>query len=154
MRCVGLDTNILAYAAGVRRVPADDIKIEATRSMLSNLQTDVRLVVASQSWGELLALLSRAGVARAECREILEELRSGMITAPVTLDVFDAALELFGTHQFQIWDAIIVQACAAAGCGLLLSEDMQDGFKKGGLLIANPLNDHRHPAIDAILQVP
>jgi hypothetical protein len=37
-----------------------------------------------------------------------------------------------------IWDAIILAAASEAGCRVLLSEDMQEGFTWGGVTIINP----------------
>lgn len=31
-------------------------------------------------------------------------------------------------HQMRIWDAIVLATAAEAGCELLLTEDLQDGF--------------------------
>jgi predicted nucleic acid-binding protein len=151
---VGIDTNILVYAAGVRRAANDIKKIEASRALLLSFKEDVTVVVSTQTWGELFAVLTRTGMARADARATIIDLRTAITSAPVTTEVFDAALELADTNAFQIWDAIIVKSCDAAGCTLLLSEDMQDGFKVGNILIANPLAQKRHPKVSALFRVP
>jgi predicted nucleic acid-binding protein len=154
MTFVGIDTNILAYAAGVSRAPGDVVKIDAARAILTSFTAGVTVVVSSQAWSELFAVLTRTGMSRIQAREVIEDLRTGIATSPVTTETFDAALDLAEAHGFQIWDAIILKSCQAAGCALLLSEDMQDGFKVGGLLIANPLHEKRHPKLTAVLRVP
>ena len=62
-----------------------------------------------------------------------------------------AAMDLAADHDLSIWDAVILAAAADAGCRLLLSEDMQDGFAWRGLTVANPFADRRHPLLTAIL---
>lgn len=42
-------------------------------------------------------------------------------------------------------------AAAAAGCTLLLSEDMQGGFVTRGLTIVDPLREDTHPKLAALL---
>jgi predicted nucleic acid-binding protein len=50
-----------------------------------------------------------------------------------------------------LWDAVILAASAAAGCRLLLSEDLQDGFTWGSVSVTNPMATTLHPLLtDAI----
>ncbi len=49
-----------------------------------------------------------------------------------------AALNLASVHRLQIWDAVILSAAASAGCRVLLSEDLQDGFTWNGVTVVNP----------------
>ncbi len=63
-----------------------------------------------------------------------------------------SAVDLAVHHQLGIWDAVMLAAASEAGCRLLLSEDMQDGFTWGGVTVANPFATPRHPLLDAMLQ--
>jgi predicted nucleic acid-binding protein len=56
----------------------------------------------------------------------------------VDLDLILAAIDLSRLHSFSFWDALIVRAAAAAGCGLLLSEDLQHGQVVDGVRIEDP----------------
>lgn len=51
----------------------------------------------------------------------------------------------------EIWDAIIIAAAQQAGCGLLPSDDLKDGFFWRGLTVANPFEDHVNPLLASIL---
>jgi predicted nucleic acid-binding protein len=55
-------------------------------------------------------------------------------------------MELAASHQFALWDAIMLAAAGASGCRLLLSEDMQDGFIWRGVTIRNPFTGLPGPA--------
>ena len=48
------------------------------------------------------------------------------------------AVKLAREHALSFYDALIVSAAADAGCGVLLSEDMQHGRKLGAVSIQNP----------------
>jgi predicted nucleic acid-binding protein len=61
------------------------------------------------------------------------------------------AIELATAHRLGIWDSVIVAASIAAGCQLLLSEDMQDGFSWSGLTVVNPMMDTVHPLLAVVL---
>ena len=62
-----------------------------------------------------------------------------------------AATDLAVAHQLGIWDAIVLSAAADAGCRLLLSEDLQDGFTWRGVTVANPFATPRNPLLEAML---
>jgi predicted nucleic acid-binding protein len=62
-----------------------------------------------------------------------------------------AAADLATDHQLSIWDAIILSAASQAGCRLLLSEDLQDGFTWGGVTVVNPFSAPRHLLLNTLL---
>ena len=64
---------------------------------------------------------------------------------------FNEAFDLAARHALQIWDALIVCTAVQAGCVLLLSEDMHDGFVYRGLTIANPFAELPNPRLAALL---
>ena len=58
---------------------------------------------------------------------------------PLTLATHEAALRLAARDGFAFYDALIVAAALGAGCGVLLTEDMQHGRTvEGRLTIRNP----------------
>lgn len=59
-------------------------------------------------------------------------------TAPTTQNIGEAALELVAKNQFQIWGAVIWEASRQAGASVLFTEDLQDGFERGGMRALNP----------------
>jgi predicted nucleic acid-binding protein len=48
------------------------------------------------------------------------------------------ALEIKAAAGLSYWDAAIVAAARALGCGEILSEDMSHGRMFGGIMITNP----------------
>jgi predicted nucleic acid-binding protein len=56
----------------------------------------------------------------------------------MTVSVVDSALEIKAAHRLSYWDAAIVAAARALGCGELLSEDMAHGSTIAGVRIVNP----------------
>ncbi|HEV2363890.1 MAG TPA: hypothetical protein VGS12_06785 [Caulobacteraceae bacterium] len=65
-------------------------------------------------------------------------------------ETLSAALGLAVQHQLQFWDSLICATAVRAGCTLLLSEDMQDGFAWRGLTIANPFAAALHAMFRAL----
>lgn len=141
MIAVGLDTNFLAYLVGIERGDGDAEKVSTVRALYERLIPRVTLHVPLQALGELYNVVHKVRVSRASASEAVQSVRRWAVCDAVTETVFGQALDLAVAHRMQIWDAIIVDACAMAGCILLLSEDMQDGFKWRGMTVTNPFAD-------------
>ncbi|MBA3879288.1 MULTISPECIES: PIN domain-containing protein [Sphingomonas] len=151
MKRVALDTNILAYFVGVRRVAEDDAKIHIVRRLIADLASATSLIAPAQTLGELMVVLARAGKSAAEARAIVLEIADGFGTAASERQTVVAAADLMVDHGFQFWDSLIVTAAIEAGCTLLLSEDMHHGFVVRGLTIINPLASERHPKLSTLV---
>jgi predicted nucleic acid-binding protein len=144
---IALDTNILAYGEGVN----DAEKRDAVLELLDDLPQG-SAVVPVQVLGELFNVLVRkAGKSRAEARDALLAWRDTFPTVETTPEVMLAAVDLATDHHFSIWDAVILAAASQAGCRLLLSEDLQDGFTAGGVTVVNPFAAPRHPLLSSLL---
>lgn len=138
MTRVAFDTNVLAYVAGVDRHADDAVKIDASRMLLKQLRGRAALVVPVQVLGELYVVLTRSGTSRDEARDAVLRMAQAFGTADSNASAFLSALDLATTHKLQFWDSLIVNAAAEAGCTLLLSEDMSDGFSWRGTVVVNP----------------
>jgi predicted nucleic acid-binding protein len=66
--------------------------------------------------------------------ELIASLNVVQVDPPLIL----TAIDLHRLHRLSFWDALILQAATAAGCRELLSEDMQPGFRHGGVEVVNP----------------
>jgi predicted nucleic acid-binding protein len=145
---VALDTNILVYAEGLNGL----IKKQATLELMQKLPQDL-IVLPAQTLGELFNVLVRkAARSPEEARSAVLSWRDSYDVADTTAKIVIAATDLASQHRLGIWDSVILATAADAGCRLLLSEDMQDGFTWTGVTVANPFAATRHPLLDAILQ--
>lgn len=129
-----LDTNVLVYAddhdAGAKRARARDLLADALASGEGVLSTQVLQ--------EFFAAATRKlhvdpAVARRKI-EILAE----MDVVILDRDLILGAIDLHRLHSLAFWDALILRAAAVAGCGVLLSEDLQHGQVIDGVRIENP----------------
>jgi predicted nucleic acid-binding protein len=129
-----VDTNVFVYADD----PRDPFKqARAMELVTAGLRTRLG-VVSTQVLQEYFSTAIRklrldAGLARTKV-----ELMASMSVVPVDPALILSAIDLHRLHQLSLWDALILQAAAAAGCRELLSEDMQTGFRHGGVVIVNP----------------
>ena len=151
MTRIALDSNILAYLAGVSRSDEDEAKIAQVRTLIGRLGDSVSLIAPAQTLGELFVVLRRSGASAQDARAILMEFNEAFGTSASEGRSMLAAADLAVDHKLQFWDSLIVTAAADAGCRLLLSEDMQHGFVTRGLTIVNPLHGKPHPQLAALL---
>lgn len=151
MTRVALDSNILVYLAGVSRTAEDEEKVATTRELIELLADKADLVAPAQTLGELFVVLRRSGASATDAREILLEFADAFGTSASEAQTALSAADLVVDHGLQFWDALIVTAAADAGCGMLLSEDMQHGFVTRGLTIVHPFEKKPHPKLAALL---
>ena len=136
---IAFDTNILAYAAGLRVVDSDDGKVAAASILLEPLLVEGALVIAAQVQAELHNLLRRkARLSAADAAHKVSYFAAGALTIPTDPAVLAEAFEIAEKHNLQTYDCIILAAAAQGGCDILYSEDMQHGFEWSGVRVVNP----------------
>lgn len=144
---LALDTNVLAYAEGVNGGAARKIALD----LIANLPEDGTFVPV-QALGELFHVLVRKA-SRSPDR-VYAAILSWQDAFPLietSPTVLFAAADLATRHHLSIWDSVILSASAAAGCRLLLSEDLQEGFTWSGVTVINPFAKERHELLSAAL---
>jgi predicted nucleic acid-binding protein len=150
---IAIDTNVLVYAEGVERTEADAAKIAISRLLTRGLlEARIKPVIAVQALAELHSVLVTrrrlsARNASALVRDWIE--RAEIVASDQTS--MTSALDLAADHGLQIFDALIFAAAAKAGCDILLSEDMQDGFAWRGVVVTNPFGPSPHPRLARLL---
>ena len=145
---VAVDTNVLAYAEGINGAE----KRLAAWTVIGKIRSE-NPAVPAQVLGELFHVLVRkAGLSSDRARvSVLEWSGVFQVVDTASATLFKAT-DLAADHNLQIWDAIILCAASEAGCRLLLSEDMQDGFTWGGVTVANPFAVSLNPSLAALLE--
>lgn len=147
MISVAVDTNVLAYAEGTN----GESKRSAALALLQRLPPESTLLPA-QTLGELYNVLVRkARWSRADAERAVLAWGDAFPLIETSSGVVLAAMNLASDHQLGIWDAIVLSAAADAGCRLLLSEDLQDGFTWSGVTVTNPFSPSRHALLDAMM---
>ena len=144
---VALDTNILAYAEGVNGTPMKKAALELVQSL-----PEGSTLLPVQTLGELFNLLVRkAKRPPAKARKAILSWQDAFPLIETSAPVMLAAADLATDHQLSIWDSIILSAAAEAGCRLLLSEDLQEGFTWKGVTVTNPFARSKHELLTALL---
>lgn len=81
MKRVALDSNILAYLAGVSRTAEDEDKIAKIRNLVAELAASASLIAPAQTLGELFVVLRRSGASAEDARNALLEFAGAFGTS-------------------------------------------------------------------------
>jgi predicted nucleic acid-binding protein len=145
---IGLDTNILAYVEGVNAGTKRKIAAELIRKL-----PEASTFLPVQVLGELFrVLVSKARWSPAQARTAVRSWQDAFPLIETSPPVLLAGIDLAEDHDLSIWNAVILAAAAAAGCRLLLSEDLQEGFTWGGVTVANPFVAKKHQLLAGVLK--
>jgi predicted nucleic acid-binding protein len=144
---IALDTNILVYAEGVNGA----LRAQTTVELIKKLPESSTFLPV-QVLGELFrVLVGKSAFPLPKARAIVLRWQDAFPLIETSPPILVAALDVAVDHGLSIWDAIILSAAAAAGCRLLLSEDMQEGFIWGGVTVVNPFAAKKHTLLAAFL---
>lgn len=150
MRCA-LDSNVLAYWAGAVVAASDEAKIKHIGALLASIGHDHDLVLPTQVLAETYRVLLKSRTNAAQAAQLIRRYAEALEVVPTTLRTLEEGLDLASVHRLQIFDAIILSAAADAGCTLLLTEDMQHGFRHRGVTVVDPFASPAHPKLAALL---
>jgi predicted nucleic acid-binding protein len=141
---VALDTNIVAYAEGV-----DGPELQLRAKALVESLPAISIILPVQVLSELYrVLLRKLKWTRPDIEAAVSQWAEFHAVADVTLGRYRQAVTLATNHQINIFDAVILATAADAGCRLLLSEDMQDGFTWDGCTVCNPFVPKPNPLLE------
>lgn len=148
---IAFDSNFIVYATEVIRTEADLAKAEIAKKLAYAIPSGSRIIPA-QVLGELFNVLTkRGGFSREEAQLAVGKWERAGVGVDTTSQLVIEATDLAARHRLAIWDAIILAAAAAADCDILLSEDMQNGFRWRGVEVMNPFALPLAPRLAALL---
>jgi len=133
-----LDTNVLVYAVD----EADERRRAIARDLLARGADGDGggFVISTQVLSEFLVAVRRLAIPVGEdvALGIVRDLAASVeIHVPSVADIIGAA-ERAVREKIHHYDALIVQAAVSAGCGVLITEDLQDGRRFDGVTVTDP----------------
>ena len=130
------DTNILVYASDESEPDKQPLAIELVEEAVENGSG----VLSAQVLGEFFNSVTRRirrPLSRDEA-ELLIEKYSVMPVVALDLELVKQAVSISGRYQVSYWDALIIAAAERAGCGRIISEDLNPGQSYHGVVVVNP----------------
>lgn len=143
-----IDTNVLIYAAD----PQTGGKHEIATDMMRRATRTRRGALTEQSVIEFLHAARRK--LQIPFRDAVEYVDSLITLFEVVLardDTIRRTIEIAKRYDLSIWDARMIALCDTHDCSVLLSEDMQDHGRYGGVRVVNPFSLANRRIVEEVL---
>lgn len=131
-----VDTNILVYAFDA----SANTKQTAAKALIERLWDSGTGCLSVQVLQEFFVTVTRKvakPLAVGEAADRIREFSAWKVFAPSADDVL-AAIAIQQQSDLSFWDAMIVRAAAETQCGVLWTEDLNDGQSIRGVRIRSP----------------
>jgi predicted nucleic acid-binding protein len=127
-----LDSNILVYSVDNRDQPRRDSALE-----ILNRAVLLDCVLVPQSLAEFFAVISRKGIMpRSDAAAQMQDwMQLFTVSAGPTGATVIAAAAAATAGRFQFYDALLLATAGAAGCEVVISEDMAHGAELAGVRV-------------------
>jgi predicted nucleic acid-binding protein len=135
-----LDTNILLYA----KIDDGSEKHTVCRRLLTATIVGSEIVVSTQVLNEYYVNARKKNIPPVEIQNNIFQFISDFEVIPLTKELIPETFHILNRFKFSYWDSSIVSAALEGNCGVLYTEDLQDGqIINNSLRIINPvLPDH------------
>jgi predicted nucleic acid-binding protein len=133
---VFVDTNVLVYA----RDAGDPAKQRTAATWLEHLWRDRSGRTSVQVLSEYFVTVTRKLRPGLAIDDAWDDVASLFAWRPCSIDValMKRAYEIESRHRLSWWDSLVVSAAERQDCGLLLTEDLQDGATYGSVTARSP----------------
>jgi len=132
-----LDTNIFVYAFD-EKAPAKAKKAaQLIRRAADTGEGIVSYQVVQEFFNVALRRFSQP-MTTGEAEQYLITVFRPLLAIQSSPSIYVEALRISGKHHLAWYDSLIVAAALDGQCGVLYSEDLQDGREIEGLKISNP----------------
>jgi predicted nucleic acid-binding protein len=135
---VFIDTNVWVYTVD----DAEPAKQARARQLLAP-ETGKDLVVSAQVLGEFYVTIRRKfaqTLPEPEAVALVERMRQ-LPVVPVDSALVASAVASSREWDLSYWDALILSAAEAAGCDIVLTEDLPHDRVYGSVRVENPFRD-------------
>ena len=129
------DTSILLYA--ISRAPDEQQKAECARGILTAHDLAVSVQVLQEFYVQATRPSRPDPITHEQAVRLVESFQRFPVQ-DITRGIMTAALSARQRFQLSYWDAAIIEAARALGCGVVLSEDLSHGQDYGGIMVQNP----------------
>jgi len=130
-----VDTNVLLHA--ISKAEEELPKTEIALGILDNEDLALSVQVLQEFYVQATRKTRTDPITHAQATGLIESwLRYPVKDIDVAL--MKAALETSRRFRISYWDAAVIEAARALGCGIVLSEDLSDGQDYGGVVVVNP----------------
>ena len=132
-----LDTNIFVYSFDSKAKTKARKAQELIDDALTSRKGVVSYQVVQEFFNVALRRFSRP-MATAEAQQYLATVFRPLVAVQSSVALYGEAVRTCEANRISWYDSLIVSAAIQSGCGVLYTEDLQNGQKFGSLQVVNP----------------
>lgn len=132
-----LDTNVFVYSFD----PSSPSKARKADYLISSAVESRKGIVSYQVVQEFFNLAFRRfekPMSASEASDYLAKVFRPLLSIHSSERLYARAIQIFDAHHLSWYDSLIVAAAVESGCGILLTEDLNDGQRFGDTMVRNP----------------
>ena len=130
-----VDTNVLLYATS--QISGEESKAAIAKAVLSASDLALSTQVLQEFYVQATRSSQPDPLSHAQAAQLVEAFTRFPVQA-TTVELVRAAMASRERFRISYWDAAIIEAARAAGCAVVLSEDLSHGQDYDGVLVENP----------------
>jgi predicted nucleic acid-binding protein len=131
------DTNILLYA--ISSDPDEQAKATRANQILSTRDIGLSVQVLQEFYAQATRETRADRLPHDQAAKLIDAFRRFPVQE-TTIGIVLSAMSTRQRFDISYWDAAIIEAARALGCGVVLSEDLNDGQDYAGVRVENPFH--------------
>jgi predicted nucleic acid-binding protein len=130
------DTNIFLYAASKDSTERE--KTTIALALLDERDLKISAQVLQEFYVQATRVTRYGALTHDQAAYLIKSFILRFPVQEITADLVESALKTARRYRLSYWDAAIIEAARAAGCNVVLSEDLNDDQDYSGVRVHNP----------------
>ena len=130
------DTNIFLYAASKDSTERE--KTTIALALLDERDLKISAQVLQEFYVQATRVTRYGALTHDQAANLIKSFILRFPVQEITADLVESALKTARRYRLSYWDAAIIEAARAAGCNVVLSEDLNDDQDYSGVRVHNP----------------
>jgi predicted nucleic acid-binding protein len=131
-----VDTNVLLYSLST--APDEEEKAAIALALLAERDLALSVQVLQEFYVQATRATRPDRLEHDAVAQLIDSFVLRFPVAAINVELMEASLRTTNRFRISLWDAAVIEAARAMGCGVVLSEDLNAGQDYDGVVVQNP----------------
>lgn len=131
-----VDTNVLLYSLST--APDEEEKAAIALALLAERDLALSVQVLQEFYVQATRATRPDRLEHDAVARLIDSFVLRFPVAAINVELMEASLRTANRFRISLWDAAVIEAARAMGCGVVLSEDLNAGQDYDGVVVQNP----------------
>lgn len=131
-----VDTNVLLYSLST--APDEEEKAAIALALLAERDLALSVQVLQEFYVQATRATRPDRLEHDAVARLIDSFVLRFPVAAINVELMEASLRTANRFRISLWDAAVIEAARAMGCGVVLSEDLNAGQDYDGVVVRNP----------------